>query len=55
MDDMFSIFSQVFSEGILPNCKALIDFFMNEGKFLGVCVIILPLLGRLINIFRKLF
>lgn len=50
--DQFSI---VFSDGLLPNMKVLVDFFMGDGLYLGILVIFLPLLGRLIKFFKHLF
>lgn len=53
---MWENFSIIFEQGILPNCKSLIDFLLSEkGMYLGVVCICLPLLGRLIRFFRRLF
>ena len=52
---MFDIFSQVVREGLLPNLKLYIDWLLHEGKFLGFGVLILPLLARIIRIFKNLF
>ena len=53
---MWENFSIIFEQGILPNCKELIDFLLSDsGMFLGVVCICLPLLGRLIRFFRRLF
>lgn len=53
---MWENFTTIFEQGLLPNCKFLIDFLLSEkGMFLGVVCICLPLLGRLIRFFRRLF
>lgn len=53
---MWDDFATIFQYGLLPNCKDLIDFLLSEkGMYLGVVCICLPLLGRLIRFFRRLF
>lgn len=53
---MWENFTIIFEQGILPNCKLLIDFLLSDkGMYLGVVCICLPLLGRLIRFFRRLF
>ena len=51
---MFATFTQIIREGFLPCLKMYIDFLLGEGLFLGVGVIVLPLLGRIVYIFKKL-
>ena len=52
---MWEDFSTMFNDGILVNAKALIDFLLGDGIYLGAVVIFLPLLGRLIKFFKNLF
>lgn len=53
---MWANVSTVLNDGLLPNMQALIDFLLSEeGAFLGICVICLPLLGKLVRFFKKLF
>ena len=53
---MWDNFSTIFESGILPNCKSLVDFLLSsDGMYLGVICICLPLLGRLIRFFKRLF
>lgn len=51
----FDAFSQVFNEGLLPCIRQYIDFLLGDGKILGVGVIFLPLLCKLIRLFKKIF
>lgn len=52
---MFDIFSQIVNDGLLPCLKMYIDFLLGEGKFLGLGILILPLLGRIVYLIKKLF
>lgn len=51
----FDAFSQVFNEGLLPCIRQYIDFLLGDGKILAVGVIFLPLLCKLIRLFKKIF
>lgn len=52
---MFDTFSQIFNDGLVPCMKMYIDFLLDEGMFLGVGILVLPLVGRILNIFKNLF
>ena len=54
LERIFSSFSQIVNDGLLPNMKLLIDFLLGDGLFLGLVIIFLPLTGKIINIFRKI-
>ena len=51
---LFDIFSQIVDEGLFPCLKVYIDFLMGDGLFLGLGIIVLPLLARVVNIFKKM-
>lgn len=55
MESMFALFTQVINDGFFPCLKMYIDFLLGPGLFLGVGVLVLPLLGRIIYIIKKLF
>lgn len=57
MEALFSNLTTLLNEGITPNMTLLVNWLMDaeKGLFLGLIVIVLPLLGRIINIFTKLF
>lgn len=50
---MFDIFSQIVNDGLLPCLQVYLDFLLNEGLFFGVCILVLPLLGKIVNIIKK--
>lgn len=52
---MFAIFTQIVREGLYPCLKMYIDFLLGDGLLLGLGILILPLLGRIIYIIKKLF
>lgn len=54
MENLFPIMSQFISEGLTPNLTLLVSWLMGDGLFLGLIVIVLPLLGSIISIFRKI-
>lgn len=39
---------------VFKEVSSLADFIWNNGKWVGLCVIGLPLIRRVVNIFRKL-
>lgn len=47
--DVSLILNWVFKE-----VSSLADFIWNNGKWVGLCVIGLPLIRRVVNIFRRL-
>lgn len=52
---MFDKLSLILTDGIMPCLKMLVDFLLGDGLFLGLLIIFLPLLRRLIIIFRNLY
>lgn len=50
---MFNDVSQVLN-WLFKEVSVLADFIWTNGKWVGICVIGLPLIRRVINIFRKL-
>lgn len=55
MGEIFSVFSQIVNEGLLPSLKMYIDFLLGDGAMLGLGIIFLPLAGRVIYLFKKIF
>ena len=57
MEMLFQNLTTLLTDGITPNLTLLVNWLMDseKGLFLGLIVIVLPLLGRIINIFTKLF
>ena len=45
---------QVVLGWLFNEVSSLADFIWTQGKWVGLCIIGLPLLRRVINIFRKL-
>lgn len=52
---MFDTFTQIINEGLYPCLKMYIDFLLGPGLFLGFGILVLPLVGRIVYIFKKLF
>lgn len=57
MEMLFQNLTTLLTDGITPNLTLLVNWLMDseKGLFLGLIVIVLPLLGRIINIYTKLF
>lgn len=55
MENLFSNLTIFISDGLNPMLTMLVNWLMGDGLFLGMVVIVLPLLGRIINILRKIF
>lgn len=57
MEMLFQNLTTLLNEGITPNMTKLVNWLMDaeQGLFLGLIVIVVPLLGRIINILTKLF
>lgn len=52
---LFDLFTQVLREGIIPCLTCYAEWLTGDGLLLGVGIIGLPLLARIIHIFRKIF
>ena len=55
MSTLFSNLSIFVSDGLSPMLTMLSSWLMSDGLYLGLVVIAVPLLGRIINILKKLF
>ncbi len=55
MSKIFEIMSQIVNEGLFPCLKLYIDFLLGDGLLLGLGIIFLPLAGRVIYLFKKIF
>lgn len=53
MQSLFSDLSIFISAGLTPMLTSLVNWLMGDGLFLGLVVIVLPLLGRIVSIFKK--
>ena len=55
MGKIFEIMSQIVNDGLFPCLKLYIDFLLGDGLLLGLGIIFLPLAGRVIYLFKKIF
>ena len=55
MSTLFNNLSIFVSDGLSPMLTMLSSWLMSDGLYLGLVVIAVPLLGRIINIIKKLF
>lgn len=53
MENLFSNLTAVL-EGIFPMLAMLNSWLLSDGLFFGLGIIVLPLLGKLISILKKL-
>lgn len=53
MNNLFPNLTLIVTDGMAPMLSELVDWLMTDGKIIGLHVIILPLIGRVINIFFK--
>lgn len=53
MENLFANLSIFISTGLTPMLTNLVNWLMGDGLFLGLVVIVLPLLGRIVSIFKK--
>lgn len=54
MENLFPLMSQFISEGLTPMLTMLVNWLMGDGLFLGLIVIVLPLLGSIVSILKKI-
>lgn len=54
MENLFTNLSTFISAGLTPMLTDLVNWLMGDGLFLGLVVIVLPLLGRIVSIFKKI-
>lgn len=55
MENLFPLLSEFISDGLTPMLTMLVTWLMGDGLYLGLIVIVIPLLGRIINILKKVF
>ena len=55
MENLFQILTQFNTEGLFPMLGMLVDWLMGDGLYLGAICIVIPLVGRIVNIFKKIF
>lgn len=55
MAKLFENLSIVIEDGIGPMLAIYMDWLLHDGLFFGLGIIVLPLLARIIHIFKKIF
>lgn len=53
MENLFSVLTEILN-GIFPSLLLLNNWLLNDGLIFGMLIIVLPLIGKLINIIIKI-
>lgn len=53
MENLFSVLTEIVS-GMVPALNLYLNWLLSDGLLFGLGIIVLPLLGKAINIFTKL-